>query len=563
MNLLKPIFIGLAFVASFGALNLEAAESEHHCVLTQDLHAHTELDQLQMKIADIEVRVKPIFDNPGSGLLGWVYSTANQLHIQTRESVVRKDLLFQKGDLLRIEQLAATERRLRGRRYYADASVSLDPACGDGARVIVEVREVWTLEPTLQFSKAGNNSSFGFGLEETNLLGLGTTIAIARYSDDFREGTLVKYTDPNTGWYHSEFDLRLADNSDGHVRQVRLTKPFLALDTPWAAGLSLRSIEQDDRLFQETNEVDIYQRETNSLGVFFGALAGSVENNRVRRWLAGYQWVDQKYLTSPDTLNIGLLPRNTRISYPWIELQWLEQRFIETRNLEEMNRVEDINLGLDGFLRAGWTQSSQTDLSDRLSLGLGVHQYLSFGIPHTFKWHISFNGFVDVGTLSDVRDGLAGVSLSYFWRPDFFNDLSQTFIRFSDDRVFRPEGNRYLSVGGNSGSRGYPSRYFFGDRRQVVNLEQRFFGQREYHSLVYIGSALFYDAAHVWGQNATGLQNSGWLQSAGFGLRISTNRLGGSDGGGNSTLHVDFAVPIDAALPVDSSQFLITVKKSF
>lgn len=560
-------FIHLLFIVWFQIYlvfgsSAQAQENEHSCILTQR-NSEADLTNDKLKITEIVVRVKPIFDNPEPGFLGWVYETANRLHINTREKVVRKDLLFQVGDSLQLDQLAATERRLRGRRYYSDARVMLDPACEDGARIIVEVKEVWTLEPTLQFSKSSENASFGFGLEETNFLGLGTTIAVARFSDDFREGTLIKYTDPNTGFYQSEFDLRLANNDDGYSRQLRLNKPFLALETQYAGGISLLAIEQDDTLYQQTLEIDRYQRETESVGLFFGSIMGAVTQNSVSRWLVGYEWQTNKYNNALNTQNDSFVPRDTQISYPWLELQWLEHEFVEMTNLEEMNRIEDINLGLESFVRLGWSDSSENNLNSRLFLRVGLSQYLRLGKPHTFKWSGLFDGLVDVDNLSDVRDGLMGFSFSYFWRPAFFSGRSQSFMHVSDTRVLQPEGNRFLQIGGVNGARGYPSRFFFGDRRQVITLEQRFFGKKEYYSLFYLGSAVFFDAAKVWGENATGLPNNNWLQSAGFGLRISTNRLGGSDGGGNSTMHIDYAVPVNPALVVDDSQFLITVKKSF
>src|SRR3954453_13439547 len=55
---------------------------------------------------------------------GWFYRAADALHIETRDPVIRKFLLFREGDVYRPERLAETERALRALHFLKSASVT-------------------------------------------------------------------------------------------------------------------------------------------------------------------------------------------------------------------------------------------------------------------------------------------------------------------------------------------------------------------------------------------------------------------------------------------------------
>src|SRR5437870_5714395 len=53
---------------------------------------------------------------------GFLYRTADRLHIETRTSVIRKYLLFREGDVYVPERLQETERNLRAQHYLKSAT---------------------------------------------------------------------------------------------------------------------------------------------------------------------------------------------------------------------------------------------------------------------------------------------------------------------------------------------------------------------------------------------------------------------------------------------------------
>jgi hypothetical protein len=124
-------------------------------------------------IGRIIVQPEDVFDESLPGESGWLYRTANKIHIHTKPSVVRKQLLFKTGEPFRARLIEETERILRENKYLYDAKIT--PVAYDGKNVDLEVRtkDVWTLNPGINFSRQGGENEGGAQIEEKNLLGTG------------------------------------------------------------------------------------------------------------------------------------------------------------------------------------------------------------------------------------------------------------------------------------------------------------------------------------------------------------------------------------------------------
>ncbi len=72
----------------------------------------------------INIKIHPIFDESKPEENNYLFRLANRLHIDTHESVVAKDLLVDNGDYLDKDLLAESERILRSRHYFNNASIT-------------------------------------------------------------------------------------------------------------------------------------------------------------------------------------------------------------------------------------------------------------------------------------------------------------------------------------------------------------------------------------------------------------------------------------------------------
>ena len=90
-----------------------------------------------------------------------VFRLADRLHIKTRASVVRSQLLFKPGDPYSARLVQESERMLRANSYFYDAWIR--PVRYQDGKVDLKVttRDVWTLNPGFNYSRSGGTNSTG------------------------------------------------------------------------------------------------------------------------------------------------------------------------------------------------------------------------------------------------------------------------------------------------------------------------------------------------------------------------------------------------------------------
>ncbi len=125
--------------------NVSAAEGE--------IPTPAELEALGAVIGNVTITASDIFDTRIEGEDGWLYRTANRLHIKTRPAVIRDQLLFKPGDPYVHRLLQESERILRDRGYLYDAVISAVGWDGRAVDLEVHTRDVWTLNPGVSFSR--------------------------------------------------------------------------------------------------------------------------------------------------------------------------------------------------------------------------------------------------------------------------------------------------------------------------------------------------------------------------------------------------------------------------
>src|SRR4030095_10441231 len=125
-------------------------------------------------------------------------------------------------------QIRAGTRRFDGHRRRLGGAV-LDLA--------MVTREVWSLNPSLDFGSTGGESKYGLGLSDSNVLGTGRGAGVRYESDEDRTGVSVYHEDPNLAGTRTELDLLVENNDDGSRHFAKIERPFYSLDTRFSTGL--------------------------------------------------------------------------------------------------------------------------------------------------------------------------------------------------------------------------------------------------------------------------------------------------------------------------------------
>lgn len=500
-----------------------------------------------------QIRIVPenIFDLGDPREDNWLFRLANRLHIRTRPHVIAQQLLFHTGDRYDRRLLDESARILRSNKYLYDAWIQ--PVAFRDGKVDIEVRtrDVWTLQPGFSFERKGGRNTTSIDIKETNLLGLGSEFAIARRSDPERTSDSLRYFSSHLFGTWISTDITLANTSDGKMRQYLLERPFYALDTRWGAGVSFT---EEDRIDSLTGVVTIASRfrVTTKFFQLFAGWSRGLRHGRAWRFLLGAVRDESRFSAPPEGTEGAPVPEDRVLAYPFIGLELVEDEFEEARNRDQIARTEDFSLGTHLRATLGrafpWFGSDRTAWSFTAFCGKGSR----FGKHLTVTFDGSVNGRIENGEARDTN-------LSA--RARVYRRLSRRWLLFgsvSGSRLFDPDNDHQLLLGGDNGLRGYPRNYQAGDRRFLFTAEQRYYTEWYPFRLFHMGGAIFFDAGRAWGGNISGIPDTGILRDAGFGLRIGNAR----SGLGNVT-HVDIAFPFDGDPSIESVQFIVTTKQSF
>jgi len=477
-----------------------------------------------------------------------VFRLANRLHVRTRERTLRALLLFRTGDPYSRAILDETERILRDQRYLYDADIRPVRLRDGVVDVVVRTRDVWTLRPSLNFSRRGGANTVGVGVQEENFLGRGKSLTFRRTRDVDRVSALFRYRDDNVLGRRARMELAYSDNSDGQLGAVAFDRPFYAFDARWRAGVRASSDDRVDPLY-EAGEVRDRFRHREDVGEAWVGWSDGVVDGLVRRWSVGFTHEDHRFEDAPERPPALALPEDRTLAYPWVEYLRIRPGFVEARNLDRIARTEDLDLGRRWRVRVGRSATAFGADRDRTLAWADFRAGVAPGPRHVVLGGAFVSGRVaDAGGAENVR---AGGEVTWFAR-DF--GRHRLFVRFRGEIAHRLDGEEQLLLGGEEGLRGYPLRYRDGDRLVLLTVEQRFYTDVHLFQLVRLGAAVFADVGQAWFAG----EDFRPLRDLGFGLRLGSSRSSSA-----SMVHVDVAFPLDGDESISRAQFLVTTHETF
>ena len=512
-----------------------------------------ELEAAGAVIGEVRIDNRNIFDLTDEKENGVLYRAANAIHIQTRAWVVRRQLLFKPGERVSVRLIEETERLMRSNRIFYDVSIA-PVAYRDGVVDIeVRTRDTWTLEPGVSASRAGGVNKTGWSVRDTNALGTGVLIGANRSTDADRSTTLYRVSLPHAfdGW--TAIDYSHSRLSDGQSNAMSIARPFYALDTRWAAGLSTSTDTRIDSLFSNGAKVAQFRHSQESAEAFGGWSAGLV-NHWTHRYSAGLSYLKDTYKDEPPlpapAPPLQIPPDETLVS-PFFRYELVHDNYEKVKNRDLIERPEYFAMGTQASVRLG-----------RALSGLGSTQNLwlysasasdGFRLPSN-RVLLSSTSISGQSGYAPLDRQLASASIRFYGHPD---SRTLTFVSLSGDALKDPNASSQLVLGGDTGLRGYPRNYQTGDRRLLFNVEERVYTDWYPFRLFRVGGAVFYDWGRAWSGPAESPSSARWLSDVGVGLRILSAR----SSFGN-VLHIDFAFPLNRDPNIKSFQFLVQTKLS-
>ncbi|HXC09139.1 MAG TPA: BamA/TamA family outer membrane protein, partial [Steroidobacteraceae bacterium] len=510
------------------------------------LPSDAELEAAGAVIGKIDIDIRNIFDESDARETNGLFVLANRLHIRTKRSTVKAQLLFASGDKYRGRVLAETERTLRLLTYIYDARVVPVRYADGKVDVKVITKDVWTLSPGVSFGRTGGTDTTKLNLQDTNFLGWGKTLQITRGSDVDRTSDTIQWTDPNVFGSRWTSALAYSDSSDGSERSLQVIRPFYSLDAPWSTKITALSFDRTVSRYNLGEIVDQFNDNETSY-----ELSGGLSNGYIDGWTKrltfGMRYDRNIFLPTPGTsLPAQQLPPDRTLSYPFVGFDILQDKYKKVGDENQIGRTEDLYFGTEITGEVGLSNGAFG--ADRNAIMLAAKALRGFELTELQQLFLTsdFSSRIEDGRARNlITDGAA--KYYWRWREDWllYAGLSATVTDALDPDM-------QLLLGGDNGLRGYPLRYESGTSRALFTVEQRFYTDWYPFRLVRVGGAIFADVGRTWGTGVIGNSDPGLLRDVGFGLRLGNTR----SGLGN-VLHIDFAFPLNNIAGIQRFQFLV------
>ncbi len=492
-------------------------------------------------IKRIDLQVGNIFDLKQKQQSKAFHKIANKLHVITKQSIVKRELLFQEGDVLDVRLLAETERFLRAKPYIKDAHIEPTQVCGNEVTVAVVTRDNWTLTPGISYGRTGGVSKYTLELQEKNLFGLGKSLEFKYKKGLDRTQKSIKYNDDNLFGTRNRLDAIYEDNSDGKLKFINYYHPFFSLDSDKSWGVRYFDNQRITPLYDFGIISDEIGQDRQVFTLKYGRMFDR-SSTTVQRYTLGFTSDKSRFYHSdafPDTQ----IPSTRNYTYAWLGYEFFQENYIKRTNFNRMGRIEDVSLGNHLFATVGLGNNSD------------FHYYISYsrGLMQRQKDVILLQSFWrGIKQKSQFINNTLNFNLKWHhWQSDnrsFFAalDVSKSHNLFAERRNY---------LGGDTGLRGYPLRYLNGDNRYLLTLEQRFFHHWYPLKTVKFATAVFLDSGSAWNNG----QDHSNLTNVGIGLRMVPTRTSSGQ-----IIHMDFAYPLNKRGGiVDSWQFQLRTKHTF
>jgi hypothetical protein len=516
------------------------------------LPSDAELEAAGAVIGKIDIDIRNIFDQSDARESNGLFLLANRLHIRTKRSTVKAQLLFASGDKYRGRVLAETERTLRLLTYIYDARVVPVRYADGKVDVKVITKDVWTLSPGVSFGRTGGTDTTKLNLQDTNFLGWGKTLQITRGSDVDRTSDTIQWTDPNVFGSRWTSALAYSDSSDGSERSLQVIRPFYSLDAPWSTKITALSFDRTVSRYNLGEIVDQFNDNETSY-----ELSGGLSNGYVDGWTKrltfGMRYDRNIFLPTPATsLPAQQLPPDRTLSYPFVGFDILQDKYKKVGDENQIGRTEDLYFGTEITGEVGL--SNGVFGADRNAIMLAAKALRGFELTELQQLFLTsdFSSRIEDGR---TRNLIADAAAKYYWR---WREDWLLYAGLSGTVTDALDPDMQLLLGGDNGLRGYPLRYESGTSRALLTVEQRFYTDWYPFRLVRVGGAIFADVGRTWGNGVIGNSDPGLLRDVGFGLRLGNTR----SGLGN-VLHIDFAFPLNNIAGIQRFQFLVQTMQSF
>lgn len=496
---------------------------------SQAIENHPEASGL--KLTRVHIEVFDVFDSTESFYKFRIAKLANLLHINTKQSVVKRELLFMSDSVLTPLRTMESANNLRELGIFQRVNFSVDTVNNTYGDMTVHVKDHFSTDIATAFSVEGGKIRASIGLHDFNLAGRGYKFRVDASNRTDRSFTRAVFINPRFLGTRFRNRIDYIKFKDAELQFFGLNKFYYSQEIQWDMGSSYQKFSGKQYKYISSEDYIKSGHSLHQFNTFYGKYFGT--GTRFRLGLR-FVYQDENW-TDPGA------PYNSPAKRDWqsrklsVTFGGIRRAITVKQNIDTADLTEDVHTGF--LYNVGFGL-------DMPSLGANARREIySLRAVYARSLTPNNNVFIEVthGQIQHNRKDFARISnarLTYF-STRFQNHTIAANIEYIHLDSHRPFSQLFL--GENTGLRGHANRAFIGQRRLLINLEDRIFSNI-YFWFVRLGGNLFIDSGKIWGKG----ENFGaadWHSSIGFGVRLGIPKL------------TKGIVRIDLALNLDSKKF--------
>lgn len=463
-----------------------------------------------LKIVRLNIEVINVIDSTEYLYKYRLARLANTLHIKTKESIIMRELLFLPDSIMTDIRLKESANNLRRLGIFQWVNISVDTLENSNAIAQIKVKDLYSSELNTSLRVDGGKLKLGVGFNETNLAGRGYKVRVSAVQQDTRDFVQFNFTNPR--FLGSRFinNFRYLHFSDAESYSIGFNKIYYSQETKWDSGINIFDFSGNDLIYESSTSFRKFNRSLKQYQSYFGYYFGG--NTRFR---TGIQYIHRdNFWTDPVPTNGRIEWKSRRLS---VNFGGVKRNIFTGKNIDRSDFEEDIHTGF--LFKAGFGLDFPSFGSNYRRESISTHIF--FGKRFSSEEY----AFLEAAHGRTQQKGrtverVTNVRLSFF-STRLRNQTIAGSLKYSQINFRHPFSQ--LFMGESTGLRGYLNREFIGDRRILINLENRVFSNISLVS-VRFGGVLFFDSGKIW-KTGEGYDSGEWRTSMGFGLRLGIPKI--------------------------------------
>jgi hypothetical protein len=472
-----------------------------------------------IKIRQLDV-FGPTIDDTSRIAKTWLERRGNMLHVQSKQYLIKNNLLFSANGAIDPVKLADNERILRALPYIEDARIIVMPVCEatDSADILVIVKDVWAKAFNIKVNDVNSGS---FEMWDKNLFGFGHEIQndiLWNTQEHPSTGYSGQYTIPNISGSFISCELSYYNSFHKESFGVDLERKFFTPNIKYAGGIS--AVHTQTHILFKTDTISYIPLGYNNYDFWAGRSfpLRSTMMSKVR-----HNFTITARISRDDYLDRPNITRKSYYNYQnktllLSSLSYTVHSYFKSNFIYNFGRTEDIPIGsgIEVTLGREFNEfANRSYAACKLSIGQFLcdwgYLYYTFRTGSFFakKW--------------DREQAVINTKLNYFsplcvikkyrFRQFFNIEYTAGYNRFQ---------NEYLLISEDAGITGLFNDSTRGNKRLNVHWETDCFTPWGFYDFHFV---LFLFADHSWLVKSGCIFNSRPYTGIGLGLRIRNERL--------------------------------------